>query len=204
MDKILLIGAGGHARSCIDVIEGTSHFEVGGLIEKSENLSDENYGYPILGADKDLENLRQQYSYALVAVGQIKSPRIRMKLFQLLSDLDFILPVIISSTAYVSKNAHVGKGTIIMHGAIVNTNASIGKNCIINNQALIEHDVVIGNHCHISTNANVNGEVSVGSESFIGSGAIARQNISIGKNCVIGAGVKIMGDIKSNQIIKNW
>ena len=30
MDKIILIGAGGHARSCIDVIEEESQFEMSG------------------------------------------------------------------------------------------------------------------------------------------------------------------------------
>ena len=32
MDKILLIGAGGHARSCIDVLEEENQFEIAGLI----------------------------------------------------------------------------------------------------------------------------------------------------------------------------
>jgi len=203
MDKILLIGGGGHARSCIDVIETSSQFEIAGLIEKNGNMTNVNLGYTIIGIDDDLKVLRDQYSHALITVGQIKSPRLRIKLFQLLSELNFVLPVITSSRAYVSKNAQVGKGTIIMHGAIVNANATIGKNCIINNQALIEHDAVIGDHCHISTNAIINGEVSVGDESFIGSGAVTIQRISIGKNCVVGAGAIIKGDIRSNQVVKN-
>ena len=39
MDKILLIGAGGHARACVDVIEETNQFEIIGLIEKNDGLS---------------------------------------------------------------------------------------------------------------------------------------------------------------------
>ena len=203
MDKILLIGAGGHARSCIDVIESTGHFKIGGLIEKDKDLNYKNLGFPTLGTDDDLEILRQKYSYALVTVGQVKSPRIRIKLFNLLKKLNFVLPVITSSRAYVSKSAKVGKGTIIMHGAIINTNATIGENCIINNQALIEHDAVIGDHCHISTSSVINGEVSVGDESFIGSGSVTKHCISIGNNCVVGAGSIIKGDVRSNQVIKS-
>ena len=203
MDKILLIGAGGHARSCIDVLEEENQFEIAGLIEKGESIPNESLGYPIMGADDDLKVLRQQYKNALITIGQIKSPMIRIKLYQLLKELDFTLPVIVSSQAYVSKHAQIGEGSIIMHGVIINANAKIGNNCIINNRALIEHDAVIGDHCHIATGAIINGEVSVGNETFIGSGAVTKQAISIGKNCVIGAGVVLKNDIESNKVVKN-
>lgn len=203
MDKILLVGAGGHARACIDVIETENQFEIAGLIEKNESMTDMNLGYPIIGTDSDLSELRQQYSHAMITVGQIKSSKTRIKLYQLLKKLDYILPAIISPKAYVSKHAQIGEGTIIMHGVIMNANAKIGSNCIINNKSLIEHDVVIGNHCHIATGAIINGEVSVGDKTFVGSGSVTKQCISIGYNCIIGAGTVIKGDIKSNQIIKN-
>ena len=203
MDKILLIGAGGHTRSCIDVLEEENQFEIAGLIEKGESISNESLGYPVMGTDDDLKVLRQQYKNALITVGQIKSPKIRIKLYQLLKELDFTLPVIVSSQAYVSKHAQIGEGSIIMHGVIINANAKIGNNCIINNRALIEHDSVIGDHCHIATGAIINGEVSVENETFIGSGAVTKQAISIGKNCVIGAGVVLKNDIESNKVVKN-
>ena len=202
MDKILLIGAGGHARSCIDVLEEENQFEIAGLIEKGESISNESLGYPVIGTDDDLKVLRQQYKNALVTVGQIKSPAIRVKLYQLLKELDFTLPVIVSSHAYVSKHAQIGEGSIIMHGVIINANAKIGNNCIINNRALIEHDAVIGDHCHIATGAIINGEVSVGNETFIGSGAITKQCISIGNNCIVGAGIILKNDVKHNLSVK--
>lgn len=201
MDKILLIGAGGHARSCVDVIESSGQFEIGGFIDKRDDLYEKNFQYSIIGNDNDLVELRNKYEYALVVVGQIKSPNIRVKLFQTLKKLDFILPIIISPKAHVSKKSQIGEGTIIMHGAIVNAYAVIGKNCIVNNKALIEHDAVIGDHCHVSTGTIVNGEVTVGDKTFIGSGAVIRHNISIGSNCIIGAGEIIKVGISSKQIV---
>ena len=202
MNEIILIGAGGHARSCIDVIEQSGQFKIAGLVEKDKLHNKENLGYPIIGMDDDLHNLRQKYSHSLITVGQIKSPETRMRLYQLLKGMDYTLPVIISPRAYVSNRAKIGEGSIVMHDAIINASASIGKNCIINSKALIEHDVVIGDNCHISTGAIVNGEVAVGNESFIGSGVLTKQCISIGNNCIIGAGVILKSDIESNQIIK--
>jgi len=203
MDKILLIGAGGHARSCIDVIEEVEQFKIAGLVEKDEEIKDDNLGYPVIGTDNDLPELRQQYNNALITIGQIKSPEIRIKLYQVLKKLDFKLPTIISPQAYVSKHTQIGEGSIIMHGATVNANAKIGINCIINSKSLIEHDAVIGDHCHIATGAIINGEVSVGNETFVGSGAVTKQCISIGNNCIIGAGVILKSDVDANQVIKN-
>ena len=203
MDKILLIGAGGHARSCIDVLEEENQFEIAGLIEKVERISNNSLGYSVIGTDDDLKVLRKHYKNAIITVGQIKSPKIRIKLYQLLKELDFTLPVIVSPHAYVSKHAQIGEGSIIMHGVIINANAIIGNNCIINNKSLIEHDAVIGDHCHIATGAIINGEVSVENETFIGSGAVTKQAIAIGKNCVIGAGVVLKNDIESNKVVKN-
>ena len=203
MDKILLIGVGGHARSCIDIIETVGQFKIAGVVEKDESMTNANLRYSIIGTDDDLDNLRNKYDYALITVGQIKSPAIRVKLFQLLKELDFTLPAIISPHAYVSKHAQIGEGSIIMHGAIVNANAKIGINCIINNKSLIEHDAVIGDHCHIATGGIINGEVFVGNETFIGSGAVTKQCISIGNNCIVSAGIVLKRDVEPNQLIKN-
>ena len=202
MDKILLIGAGGHARSCIDIIETVGQFKIAGVVEKDESMTNANLRYPIIGTDNDLDKLRKKYDYALITVGQIKSPAIRIKLFQLLKELDYTLPIIISPHAYVSKHAQIGEGSIIMHGAIVNANTKIGNNCIINNRVLIEHDTVIGDHCHIATGTIINGEVSIGNGTFIGSGTVTKQAISIGNNCVIGAGIVLKNNIESNKVVK--
>ena len=203
MNEIILIGSGGHARSCIDVINHTGLFKIAGLVEKHSEKNPDNLGYPIIGTDQDLNSLRKKFEFALVAVGQIKSAETRIKLFQKLEDLDYKLPAIISPRSYLSQYSNIDSGTIIMHDVIVNANVNIGKNCIINNKALIEHDVNIGNHCHIATGAIVNGEVEVGDESFLGSGSTTRECISIGDKVLIGAGVTLKKDISSNQVIKN-
>tara|TARA_B100001123_G_C15168893_1_gene970532 strand:+ start:445 stop:1044 length:600 start_codon:yes stop_codon:yes gene_type:complete len=199
MNKIILIGAGGHARSCIDIIELSGKFRIVGLVERDNAVIQENLGYPIIGSDKDLQILRQKYEYALVTVGQIKSPVTRIKIFQQLQKLEFKLPVIQSPRAYVSKHSKIGNGTIISHDVIVNANVKIGENCIINNRALIEHDAVVCDHCHIATGAIINGEVKVCSESFVGSGVITKQSITIGSKSFIRAGLTIKHDFKSNE-----
>lgn len=187
--QIILIGAGGHCRSCIDVIELEGRFSVAGVVERPDSGGDAPVlGYPVLGTDHDLSNLRKKYQYALVTVGQIKMPTVRIQLFDRLRALGFELPVICSPRAYISKHAKVGSGTIVMHDALINAGAAVGENCILNSKALIEHDAQIGAHCHISTGAIINGGVTVGVGTFFGSNAVSVHGISIPANSFIVAG----------------
>jgi sugar O-acyltransferase (sialic acid O-acetyltransferase NeuD family) len=194
---ILLLGAGGHARACIDVLELEGRFRVAGLVGLDGQLGERLLGYPVLGTEADLAALRGQHAHALVAVGQIESPDQRMRLFQLAESQRYALPVVISPRALVSPHASLGAGTIVMHGAIVNAAARVGSNCILNSQSLIEHDAVIGDHCHISTAAAVNGGARVGTGTFIGSHACLRHGVSVGARCVIGMGQRVFTDCEA-------
>ena len=188
MNKIILIGGGGHCKSVIDVIEQEARFEIAGIIDKPELLGSKILGYPVIGNDFDLESLAKKYQNALVTVGQIKSALVRIKLYDLAIKAGFTLPSIVSPNAYISKHSKIGNGTIIMGNVIVNANTSIGDNCIINSKALIEHDCLISSHCHISTNAIINGGVKIGSKCFIGSNVTTKNNIIIKENSFIKAG----------------
>jgi sugar O-acyltransferase (sialic acid O-acetyltransferase NeuD family) len=188
MKEIVLIGGGGHCKSVIDVIEQEGRFKIAGIVDIPELLNTNVLGYPIIGNDTNLSTLAKQYQYALVTVGQIKSPVLRIKLFELATKAGFVLPNIISPRAYISKYAKINQGSIVMHDALINTNVQIGSNCIINSKVLIEHDTIIKDHCHISTGSIINGGVVVESGCFIGSGAITKELITVKNNSFIKAG----------------
>lgn len=185
--EILLIGAGGHARSCIDVIERGGKFVIAGLIGKKNELGATVFGYDILGEDCDIAQLRSKFSHALVCIGQIKDSSPRTNAFNKLIEHKFILPSVISPFAYISPHATIGRGTIVMHGAIVNSGSTIGENCILNTRCLIEHDSEIKEHCHVSTGAILNGNTYLGEGSIVGSSAVIENDVGIEKGTVIQA-----------------
>jgi sugar O-acyltransferase (sialic acid O-acetyltransferase NeuD family) len=191
---ILLIGAGGHARACIDVIEQQGEYRIAGLVGLQAEVGTKVLGYEVVGDDAQLDRVLTRNAAILIAVGQIKTPEIRKKLYAQAQQAGCIFPRIVSPRAYVSRHARVGEGTIVMHGAVINAAASVGRNCIINSLALVEHDAVIGDHCHIATNAAVNSGTQVGSGTFIGSGTSLRQGLMIGESCVIGMGQRIIAN----------
>jgi sugar O-acyltransferase (sialic acid O-acetyltransferase NeuD family) len=187
--ELIIIGAGGHARSCIDTIEQEGKYKIGGLVGLSQEVGSSQFGYEVLATDSELDKLAKKFQFALVALGQIHSPEPRVRLYEKLIAAGFVLPPIIASSAYVSPHAKIGAGTIVMHGAILNAGVVIGKNCIINTRALLEHDSQVSDHCHISTGAILNGDTSVGTRSFIGSGSVIKEGVSIGTGSLVGMGL---------------
>ena len=186
-EKILLIGGGGHCKSCIDVIELEGIYEITGVIDKKELIGQKVLAYEIVASDDDLARFADIRN-VLITVGQVKSPQTRIRLYELAKKLEFSFPTIISPRSYVSKYAQVGEGTIIMHDALVNAGARVGANCIINSKALIEHDAVVEEHCHISTAAVINGGVKVRTGTFWGSGAVGKEYEQTKENDFINAG----------------
>lgn len=203
-EPIILLGGGGHCKSCIDVIRQEGRFDIIGITDKMEKIGQYMADVPIIGTDDDLEKLMQNCKNFFVTVGHIQSPDIRIRLFDRLIRLGAHLPVIISPHAAVSKRAEIGPGTIVMHHALINTEAVIGHNCIINSGALIEHESRVGDHSHISTYAVLNGQCVVGSSCFVGSGTILSNNISLADNTLLSAGSVVLKSIeKSGTYIGN-
>lgn len=191
MKKLLLIGGGGHCKSCIDVIERQSEFEIVGIVDTMDKVGKKVLDYKIIATDQDLPDLRVQFDYAFVTVGQLSSAKLRIEIYNMLRKLQFKIPTIISPFSYISAHAKIGEGTIIMHHAAVNAGSIIGENCIINTKALIEHDASVANHCHISTNAIINGGVMVSEACFIGSSVTTKQYAQIPENSFIKAGTLV-------------
>lgn len=190
--NIILIGGGGHCKSCIDVIEAENRFNIYGVIDVEERIGEEILGYKIIGGDKDIERFANSGYNFLITLGHIKSNERRVLIFDLLKKFNAILPVIISPKAHVSGHAIIGQGTIIMHHVLINAASEIGENCIINSKALVEHDCKIGHQVHLAPGSILNGGVTVGAGSFIGSGSTVKQGITISDNQFI----------KANSLIK--
>lgn len=177
MEDIVLIGGGGHARACVDVIESMGKYKIVGFIDQNDKAK--VFNYPNLGDESILPKIYKECKNAFIAVGQIKNCEARKRIYASLKVLNFTLPTIISPLAYVAKTASIDEGSIIMHHALVNSNSKVGKCAILNTKSLIEHDCVVGDFCHISTGAILNGTVIAKDETFVGSGAVVVNNIEI-------------------------
>jgi sugar O-acyltransferase (sialic acid O-acetyltransferase NeuD family) len=195
MKDLILIGGGGHCRSCIDVIESEGKFRIIGILDNNLDIRTKILEYEVIGKDDDIEKIISgQFCkirwgvYFIVTIGQIKTAEPRIRIFEKLCALNAKICTVISPLAYVSKYSIIGEGTIVMHHAMINSNARVGKNCIINSKALVEHDAVICNHCHISTAAVINGSAKIEESSFVGSNSVVINNAYISHSSFIKSG----------------
>ena len=191
---LILIGGGGHCKSCIDVIETTGQFNILGILDDESKVDSELLGYKYIGTDNDIASYQGTNVEFLVTVGQVASPNLRKYLFKMVKDTNNNFATVVSPRAYVSDRSSVGKGTIVMHDALINVGVTIGVNCIINTKALVEHDSTIGAHCHISTAAIINGNVHISEGSFFGSNAVSNHSISSSPGSFIKAGSCFTGN----------
>ena len=195
---LILVGGGGHCKSVIDAAESTG-YTILGILDRPEEVGKRVFSYQVIGTDDDMAKYAGKAVF-VVTVGQIKSPDLRVKLHKMLAEANCELATIIASTAYVSKYATIGEGSVVMHNAFVNADAKVGKGCIINSSAVIEHEAIVGDYCHISTGAIVNGAAKVEEQSFTGSKSVISQCVTIGRRALIGAGSVVVSDLPADCI----
>ena len=201
MEKIILIGAGGHTKVLIDVINSKKEFSIEGLIDKEANV-ELGGKYSIIGTDEDLYNIyKDGIKFAFVGVGGLGNLQIRNKIYRNLKNIGYKVPVLIHENSIVSEYATIDEGTCIMPGCVINSGVRIGKNSIVNSGAIVEHDCIIGENVHLSPGSVLGGNVNINNNTHIGLGAKIIQGIKIGKNVTIGAGTVVIDDIEDNAVV---
>ena len=200
MQKIVVLGAGGHAKSVIDTIEAQGKYEIAGIVDKS-NQQVCYKKYKVIGSDSDLQDIYLSgVQRAFIAVGFLGKSNLREQLYDRLKNIGFGIPIIIDDTATVARNVTIGEGTYIGKGSVINTDAYIGKMCIVNTGVIIEHESRINDYTHVAVGAVLCGGVQVGRMSLIGANATVIQNLKIGNRCIVGAGTVITKNMGDNEM----
>jgi len=190
-----MVGGGGHASACLDVILSEGQFEVIGLVDPNLEIGSIKYGLSVLGGDEAMSSLRSKCSNAFVAIGQISDSSSRRRASQLVREHNFFLPTIKAPSAHIALAAELDVGCIAMHRVMVGTGSSIGEMTILNNGAHIDHGCSIGKFVHVSTGAIVNGDCVIEDDCFLGSGSIVHEGVKIGARSLISAGAIVRRDL---------
>lgn len=186
---VVVLGAGGHTRSLINLLL-LNKYSIEGIYDDSwkpgvrEHISD----VPVKGP---LRRIPARYPIVL----SIGDNRLR-KVMYLKYRKRMLKANVIHPTAIVEKGSVLGDSNQIFARAYINSQAHIGSNTIINTSAVIEHEATIGSHTHISVGTIVCGRSHVGERCFIGAGAVIIDNISVGNDVMVGAASVVVKPIK--------
>jgi len=191
---VLLLGGGGHARICYDLLTRLGWHLLGYVAPQPEAGWDGLL--PYVGDDEAA--MRQYLPDRVVlvnGVGAVPHISVRRQLFDRWRSRGYAFLSIVHDSAVVSGGAHLGEGAQIMAGAIVQVSAVIGRNTIVNTRASVDHECVIGDHVHLAPGAVVCGGVTIEEDVFIGAGATVIQGVRIGAGSVVGAGAVVVRDV---------
>lgn len=191
---LLLIGAGGHARSVAEAARP--------VFEPVAYISLEKCDDPVLGplewlGDDSAATLREDMKgiEALICAGVSRngSMTLRRRLIEIHSGRRFA--TVVSQGAWVSPTAQLGEGCAVLRNAVVNSCTAIGKHCVINTAAIIEHDCRLSDNVFVGPGAVVCGGVTIGDDVFIGAGASLMPGIKVCEGAIIGLGAAVCADI---------
>lgn len=196
MEKIVLVGAGGHAKTIVDTIERQGVYEIAGFVDKDSLGKVVYHKYEVVGQDEDLGKLFQEgIHHAVISIGYMGNDLVRDRLYNLLKEIGYHLPIIVDDTAIVAKDAIIGEGTYIGRNAVINVEAEVGKMCIINTSAVVEHECKIGDFSHVAVGAVVCGKAVLGDHVFVGANATIIQQQKVGAYSVVGAGATVVEEL---------
>lgn len=191
--KVVIIGAGGHAKVIADIILKRADTLIGFLDDniKVGTKIDNQKGFEVLGKVNTSLELQEKDSELEFIIG-IGNNNIRKNIAE---EYDLKYYTAIHPTANIGFGVVIKEGTTIMANACISPSTYIGKHCIINTAAIVEHDNIIKEYVHISPNATLAGTVVVGVKSHIGAGATIINNVNVTSNVIIGAGAVVTKDI---------
>ena len=196
MKKLIIVGAGGYAKSVLDSVD-YMNFKMIGYIDDIKSKGEIHQGYPVLGNSIDCLDTPETYVY-FVAIGNNAK---RKEWFDRLKANRLSLINVIDKSALISPAATIGEGCFIGKLAILNHGSSVGDNCVINTRALVEHGCSIKNHVNLSTNSTLNGDVVCDNGSFIGSGSVINGQVTIGEWALVGSGAVVIRDVKEHTVV---
>ena len=185
MNKLIIIGAGGHGRCCLDIAREKYDeiiFLDDGLVGQAVN------DCKVVGKINEMKQLFPEYLDIFIAVG---NNAFRKQLYNQAKDIGYNIITLISNKATVSKYATIKQGSVIFPHAVIEPNARIGNDCIICANATVNHDAIIHDDCLIYSNTVIRPNV------------IIHELTRIGSNCTItfGKEIKEGSDITDGEVV---
>ena len=202
-NSIFLYGAGGHAKSVMEMVMQAGSFHIVGIVDDNKALAGSKVlGIAVLGGREVLPELvARGVKLAANGVGGIIDIGVRVRLFELLEGSGFTLPPITHPRATLEPSARILDGVQVFANAYVGSDAILHERCMVNTGAVVSHDCEIGAYTHIAPGALLAGHVHVGERALVGMGVTTIIGLKIGDGARIGNGAVLLADVPAKAII---
>ena len=186
MNRLIIIGAGGHGRVIADMAMKLGYTDISFLDDNADGFW---MGCSVAGKSCEILSFDDGSTDFVIGIGNNAVRKRIAEQYQ----VNWV--TLVHPSAQTAIDVKLGVGTVVMAGAIINASARVGTHCIINSGAIVEHDNLIGDYVHLSPGVKLSGTVRVGKNTWLGTGACVINNISICDNVIVGAGAIVIRDI---------
>ena len=200
--RLLILGAGGHARAVADLAAECGFTLLGFTDRSAPPGSPGGPGAAVIGDDAAAEALARAggLDAGVVGVGNSALAR-RAELFRLLGRWGVAVPALVHPRAVVSRSGRVGAGATVFAGAVLGAAVEVGANAVLYSGVLAEHDCRIGEHAYLSPGVILAGAVVVEPGAFLGAGAVVLPGLTVGQGAVVAAGAVVTRDVAAGQTV---
>ena len=199
--SVVVFGAGGHARSLIDLVRSSTELDPVCVADDDPNAARDLLGVPVVAGSLLAALHEAGARYAVNAVGAIGRVQARVAVGRRLEEVGFELPVLADRTAFVAASAELAPGVQVFATAAVCSAATVGRSAIVNTGAIVSHDCRIGAYAHVAPGAILAGAVEVGDEALVGMGVAVNIGVSIGAGAILGNGAVVNEDVPAGAIV---
>ena len=190
---VIIIGSGGHAKVCIDLLQKLGRTVVG--VVSQDRVVKSVLGVPVLGDNDHIYEYKPDDIELVNGVGFLPGRLARRELFDKFKSLSYVFSTLIHPSAVIAGGVCIKEGAQVMAGVVIQASTVIGKNCIVNTRASVDHDCDIADHCHLAPGVTLCGSVSVGLATFIGVGSVVSNGLTIGQDVTIAAGKTVIKSV---------
>jgi len=196
MQKLIVIGAGGHGRVVADAAR-VAGIELCAFVDRKPPATMIE-GLPVYASLEEASDAlgveASQLSF-IVAIGDNCQ---RAEEYARAREQGFVPLSVIHPTAAISETAHISAGAYVGAQAVINPGAQIGEDSIINTAAVIEHDCRVGSHSFVAPGAVLCGAARIGNYTLVGTNATLIPLVSVGAQALVAAGAVVVDSHPDN------
>jgi sugar O-acyltransferase (sialic acid O-acetyltransferase NeuD family) len=193
--RVLVLGAGGHGRVVLDILQQCGRQVVGFLDNNREIFGRRIDGVPVLGGIADIGRIAREHE-AAGAVVAIGDNGVRRGLAREVRRLGLELANAIHPSATISASATLGRNVVAAAGVVVCAHCQVGDSVILNTGCIVDHQTMIGEGTHICPGVRVAGRVKIEAGAFLGIGSTVIPKVIIGCESIVGAGAVVISDVE--------
>ena len=145
--KLIILGAGGHAKVIADAVLKSKQFEIAGFLDDSTAVGTKVMnGYCVLGCIADIEKMKSLTDFFVLGIGNIQ---IRKNIVQTWGER-VRWATIFHPAVSIAEGVELGRGTVVLANAVVNWGAKIGSFSIVDSGVIVDHECRVGDFVHLS------------------------------------------------------